>query len=109
MAGGALSQIISCWNKCILKLFKKQSIKRYNSVFIGYKNQTYVLHFSVGDSFPGLYTVNLLENCWSVDGVRVLVNTPWRSEDVAVVINTETKTVTKLPTGRRKTVFVFNS
>ncbi|XP_052782185.1 acylamino-acid-releasing enzyme-like [Mya arenaria] len=50
------------------------------------------------DDFPGIYTVTLPENCWCADGRRVVMNTVWRTKDSAIVVDTQTGNVTRLPT-----------
>lgn len=62
-----------------------------------------------GTEFPGIYAVNLLDSCWCDDGIRVVVNTLWRTMDASVVINTETSSVTRLPSGMLVFTKFFNS
>ena len=53
--------------------------------------------YFTGDEFPGVYAVGLPETCWCEDNNRVIINSVWRTWNVALVINTSTKSVTRLP------------
>ncbi|XP_060593623.1 acylamino-acid-releasing enzyme-like isoform X2 [Ruditapes philippinarum] len=53
--------------------------------------------FAAGDEFPGVYAVKVPDECWCEDNTRVVINSSWRSRDVVLVIDTNTKSVTRLP------------
>ncbi|XP_052284418.1 acylamino-acid-releasing enzyme-like [Dreissena polymorpha] len=53
---------------------------------------------SSNNEFPGIYSVGLPDNGWSLDGSRVVVNTQWRSQDAACVVTMATGSITRLPT-----------
>lgn len=49
-----------------------------------------------GDDFPGVFALNFPDRCWAVDNKRLVMNTGWRSSLAAIVVNTETKSVTRM-------------
>jgi hypothetical protein len=44
-----------------------------------------------------VYAVHVPDDCWCEDNTRVVINSSWRSRDVVLVIDTNTKSVTRLP------------
>lgn len=50
-----------------------------------------------GDDFPGLYVaLNFPERCWASDNKRLVFSSVWKSQLAAIVVNTESHTVTRL-------------
>ncbi|XP_074645088.1 acylamino-acid-releasing enzyme-like [Tubulanus polymorphus] len=55
-----------------------------------------VIRSSEDGEFPGIHAQGFPKRCWANDGRRIVITSHWRTSIVTLVINLETKAVTKI-------------